>query len=203
MFKKTFHTLAAFALGLVISISIMACADDLQEIVNCNCNDTIKELLTRIETLEKRVETIKEPNYDSLVKLVVEHLNTTTPAPTPTPTECPNEERLAAIEQAVDQLKNASVMENIGKYQWSSGGYVNDTESFTCEYDELGRLVKFRVKVSYDGEVATTIAHCTYNNNVCTMTCEDADDEWVFTLADENSRNFDAVKQAILKIFIQ
>ena len=199
MFKKPFSVLAAFALGLVISISIMACADDLQEIVNCNCNDTIKDLLTRIETLEKRVNTIKEPNYDSLVKLVVEQLNTTTP----TPTECPNEERLAAIEQAVDQLKNASVMENIGKYQWSSGGYVNDTESFTCEYDELGRLIEFRIKTSYDDEVTTAIVHCTYNNNVCTMTCEDADDVWTFTLADENSQNFDAVKQAIWGIFIQ
>ena len=203
MFKKPFSVLAAFALGLVISVSIMACADDLQEIVNCNCNDTIKELLTRIETLEKRVETIKEPNYDSLVKLVVEHLNTTTPAPTPTPTECPNEERLAAIEQEVAQLKNASTMGNIGSYKWSSGGYVNDIESFTCKYDELGRLVEFRIKTSYDDEVTTAIIHCTYNNNVCTMTCEDADDVWTFTLADENSRNFDAVKQAILGIFIQ
>lgn len=199
MFKKPFSVLAAFALGLVISVSIMACADDLQEIVNCNCNDTIKELLTRIETLEKRVNTIKEPNYDSLVKLVVEQLNTTTP----TPTVCPNEERLAAIEQAVDQLKNASTLENIGSYKWSSGGYVNDTESFTCDYDELGRLVKFRVKTSYDDEVTAAIIHCTYNNNVCTMTCEGADDVWTFTLADENSQNFDAVKQAILNVFIQ
>lgn len=202
MFKKTFHTLAAFALGLGISISIMACADDLQEIVNCNCNDTIKELLTRIETLEKRVETIKEPNYDSLVKLVVEHLNTTTPAPTPTPTECPNEERLAAIEQAVDQLKNASVMENIGKYKWSSNDILDESESFTCEYDELGRLIKFRVKVSEE-QIDTGVFHCTYNDNVCTMTCDGVKDVWTFTLADENSRNFDAVKQAILGIFIQ
>lgn len=200
MFKKPFSVLAAFALGLVISVSIMACADDLQEIVNCNCNDTIKELLTRIETLEKRVETIKEPNYDSLVKLVVEHLNTTTP--TPTPTECPNEERLAAIEQAVDQLKNASAMENIGKYKWSSNDILDESESFTCEYDELGRLIKFRVKVSEE-QIDTGVFHCTYNDNVCTMTCDGADDVWTFTLADENSRNFDAVNQAILGIFIQ
>ncbi len=202
MFKKPFSVLAAFALGLVISVSIMACADDLQEIVNCNCNDTIKELLTRIETLEKRVETIKEPNYDSLVKLVVEHLNTTTPAPTPTPTECPNEERLAAIEQAVDQLKNASAMENIGKYKWSSNDRLDESESFTCEYDELGRLIKFRVKVSEE-QIDTGVFHCTYNDNVCTMTCDGVNDVWTFTLADENSRNFDAVKQAILGIFIQ
>lgn len=202
MFKKPFSVLAAFALGLVISVSIMACADDLQEIVNCNCNDTIKELLTRIETLEKRVETIKEPNYDSLVKLVVEHLNTTTPAPTPTPTECPNEERLAAIEQFVDQLKNASAMENIGKYKWSSNDRLDESESFTCEYDELGRLIKFRVKVSEE-QIDTGVFHCTYNDNVCTMTCDGVNDVWTFTLADENSRNFDAVKQAILGIFIQ
>lgn len=200
MFKKPFSVLAAFALGLVISVSIMACADDLQEIVNCNCNDTIKELLTRIETLEKRVETIKEPNYDSLVKLVVEHLNTTTPAPTPT--ECPNEERLAAIEQVVDQLKNASAMENIGKYKWSSNDRLDESESFTCEYDELGRLIKFRVKVSEE-QIDTGVFHCTYNDNVCTMTCDGVNDVWTFTLADENSRNFDAVKQAILGIFIQ
>lgn len=202
MFKKPFSILAAFATGLVISVSIMACADDLQEIVNCNCNDTIKELLTRIETLEKRVETIKEPNYDSLVKLVVEHLNTTTPAPTPTPTECPNEERLAAIEQVVDQLKNASAMENIGKYKWSSNDILDESESFTCEYDELGRLIKFRVKVSEE-QIDTGVFHCTYNDNVCTMTCDGVNDVWTFTLADENSRNFDAVKQAILGIFIQ
>ncbi len=200
MFKKPFHILVAFALGLVISVSIMACADDLQEIVNCNCNDTIKELLTRIETLEKRVDTIKEPNYDSLVKLVVEHLNTTTP--TPNPTECPNEERLAAIEQAVDQLKNASAMENIGKYKWSSNDRLDESESFTCEYDELGRLIKFRVKVSEE-QIDTGVFHCTYNDNVCTMTCDGVNDVWTFTLADENSRNFDAVKQAILGIFIQ
>lgn len=202
MFKKPFSVLAAFALGLVISVSIMACADDLQEIVNCNCNDTIKELLTRIETLEKRVDTIKEPNYDSLVKLVVEHLNTITPAPTPTPTECPNEERLAAIEQVVDQLKNASAMENIGKYKWSSNDRLDESESFTCEYDELGRLIKFRVKVSEE-QIDTGVFHCTYNDNVCTMTCDGVNDVWTFTLADENSRNFDAVKQAILGIFIQ
>ena len=79
---------------------------------------------------------------------------------------------------------------------------MDESESFTCEYDELGRLIKFRVKVSEE-QIDTGVFHCTYNDNVCTMTCDGVNDVWTFTLADENSRNFDAVKQAILGIFIQ
>ena len=196
MFKKPFHTLAAFTLGLVISISIMACADDLQEIVNCNCNDTIKELLTRIEELEKQVKELKEPDYDALAQIIMDRIDMDSSTPSD------SEERLAAIEQVVDQLKNASAMENIGKYKWSSNDILDESESFTCEYDELGRLIKFRVKVSEE-QIDTGVFHCTYNDNVCTMTCDGVKDVWTFTLADENSRNFDAVKQAILGIFIQ
>lgn len=196
MFKKPFHTLAAFTLGLVISISIMACADDLQEIVNCNCNDTIKELLTRIEELEKQVKELKEPDYDALAQIIMDRIDMDSSTPSD------SEERLAAIEQVVDQLKNASAMENIGKYKWSSNDILDESESFTCEYDELGRLIKFRVKVSEE-QIDTGVFHCTYNDNVCTMTCDGVNDVWTFTLADENSRNFDAVKQAILGIFIQ
>ena len=196
MFKKPFSILAAFATGLVISVSIMACADDLQEIVNCNCNDTIKELLTRIEELEKQVKELKEPDYDALAQIIMDRIDMDSSTPSD------SEERLAAIEQVVDQLKNASAMENIGKYKWSSNDILDESESFTCEYDELGRLIKFRVKVSEE-QIDTGVFHCTYNDNVCTMTCDGVKDVWTFTLADENSRNFDAVKQAILGIFIQ
>lgn len=193
MFKKPFSVLAAFALGLVISVSIMACADDLQEIVNCNCNDTVKELLTRIETLEKRVNTIKEPNYDSLVQLVVNRINTTTPTP-PTDDNCINEERIAAIEQEVTQLKNASTMENIGSYNYTNG---YSYENAKYEYDELGRIIKVTesYKDATDENARQNIITCTYNNNVCTI--NDGNETTTFTLSDDNSRNFNTIKQII------
>lgn len=192
MFKKPFSVLAAFALGLVISVSIMACADDLQEIVNCNCNDTVKELLTRIETLEKRVNTIKEPNYDSLVQLVVNRINTTTPTP-PTDDNCINEERIAAIEQEVTQLKNASTMENIGSYYWNN---ADQYKNITFEYDDLGRIVKASFNSHYGSQenFSGTIT-CTYNGNICTMSGIDGTVK--FTLSDNESRNFVAIKYFI------
>lgn len=199
MFKKPFSVLAAFALGLVISVSIMACADDLQEIVNCNCNDTVKELLTRIEELEKRVNTIKEPNYDSLVQLVVNRINTTTPTP-PTDDNCINEERIAAIEQEVAQLKKASTMDNISSYSWIDDGH---TENTTYEYDDLGRITKATNSYTYsaDGRTETTIWTCSYNNNVCEVTIDwgDADDitSFTYTHANDLYRNFNAIKHFI------
>ena len=52
MLKKTFSILAAFVFGLVISISIMACADDISDF----SGDDIEE---RILALEKEVAELK------------------------------------------------------------------------------------------------------------------------------------------------
>ena len=197
MFKKPFSVLAAFALGLVISVSIMACADNLQYITTCNCDNTIKDLLNRIDALEKKVNKIEEPNYDALVQLVVDRLNSSAPS---TGNSNVSEERIAAIEQEVNRLKDASKTENISSYKWSDG---TDYESLTCTYDELGRLSKLDIKVAYDGEVSTDTATCSYNGNVCTLTYEGESDVWTFTLSDKDSQNFNIVKQAILAIHIQ
>ncbi len=192
MFKKPFSVLAAFALGLVISVSIMACADDLQEIVNCNCNDTIKELLSRIEELEKQVKELKEPDYDALAQIIMERIDIDSSTPSY------DEERLDAIEQEVAQLKNASTMENIGSYRWGGG-----SENTVFEYDNLNRIIK--ATNTYVGDYGTDVATwtCTYDNNICYITVnytgpnDSSTDSFSFTLADEQSRNFNAIKQLI------
>lgn len=56
MFKKTFSILAAFVFGLVISISILACADDISDYSG---DDVDKELAERILALEKEVTELK------------------------------------------------------------------------------------------------------------------------------------------------
>lgn len=56
MFKKTFSILAAFVFGLVISISILACADDISDYSG---DDVEKELAERILALEKEVTELK------------------------------------------------------------------------------------------------------------------------------------------------
>ena len=192
MFKKPFSVLAAFALGLVISVSIMACADDLQEIVNCNCNDTVKELLTRIEELEKQVKELKEPDYDALAQIIKDRIDIDSSTPND------DEERFAAIEQEVAQLKNASTMENIGSYSW---GKFDNT---VFEYDNLNRIIK-ATNTTVDSYAGTEVATwtCTYDNNVCHINVnytgpnESGNDSFSFTLADEQSRNFNAIKQLI------
>lgn len=191
MFKKPFSVLAAFALGLVISVSIMACADDLQEIVNCNCNDTIKELLTRIETLEKQVKELEEPDYDALAQIIMERIDIDSSTPSY------DEERLDAIEQEVAQLKNASTMENIGSYSW--GNFDNTV----FEYDNLNRIIKATNTVVWDYGTDVATWTCTYDNNICYITCnytgpyDSGTDSFSFTLANEQSRNFNAIKQLI------
>lgn len=187
MFKKPFSVLAAFALGLVISVSIMACADDLQEIVNCNCNDTIKELLTRIETLEKQVKELKEPDYDALAQIIMERIDIDSSTPSY------DEERLDAIEQEVAQLKNASTMENIGSYTHSSS-YGSTTATF--EYDNEGRLTKATGIAKYGGGTETTVFTFTYNDNVCTITSDQG--SYIFTLSNENSRNFKLINDIMV-----
>lgn len=56
MFKKTFSILAAFVFGLVISISILACADDISDYSGDNVD---KELAERILALEEEVAELK------------------------------------------------------------------------------------------------------------------------------------------------
>ena len=56
MFKKTFSILAAFVFGLVISISILACADDISDYSG---DDVDKELAERILALEEEVAELK------------------------------------------------------------------------------------------------------------------------------------------------
>lgn len=187
MFKKPFSVLAAFALGLVISVSIMACADDLQEIVNCNCNDTVKELLTRIEELEKQVKELKEPDYDALAQIIKDRIDIDSSTPND------DEERFAAIEQEVAQLKNASTMENIGSYR-----FVGTTESVTAkyEYDNNGRLTKATCTTIGYGNTDVDVWTCTYNGNVCTVTCDDMTK--TFTLSNDQSRNFKLINDIIV-----
>lgn len=187
MFKKPFSVLAAFALGLVISVSIMACADDLQEIVNCNCNDTVKELLTRIEELEKQVKELKEPDYDALAQIIKDRIDIDSSTPND------DEERFAAIEQEVAQLKNASTMENIGSYR-----FVGTNESVTAkyEYDNNGRLTKATCTTIVYGNTDVDVWTCTYNGNVCTVTCDDMTK--TFTLSNDQSRNFKLINDIIV-----
>ena len=58
MLKKSFSILAAFILGLIISWSIIACADDISDY--SNEKDTLETLAERVAYLEKEVQTLKK-----------------------------------------------------------------------------------------------------------------------------------------------
>ncbi|MBQ5678798.1 MAG: hypothetical protein IIV44_02610 [Rikenellaceae bacterium] len=56
--KKTFSTLAAFCLGIVISITVVACADDINDVVTgkCDCSEKWEELKDRLSLMDNDVE---------------------------------------------------------------------------------------------------------------------------------------------------
>ncbi len=58
MLQKSFSILAAFILGLIISISIIACADDISDYRNDE--DTIDALVAKIADLEEEVQSLKK-----------------------------------------------------------------------------------------------------------------------------------------------
>ena len=58
MIKKTFSTLTAFLLGAVISITVVACADDIKDVVTgeCDCQTKWEELKDRLSLMDNDVE---------------------------------------------------------------------------------------------------------------------------------------------------
>ncbi len=152
MLKKSFSIVASFLLGLVISISIIACADDIT-------NNTNSEY--------------GEEDIDLLV------------------------EKISYLENEIKELKAVSAMQNIGRID--IGGL-----SIEFEYDDNGRLTKAtKIMPSYEegGDSNTIIIDCTYDKNICKVVRTHIvnEDYWdslnyIFTLKDSNSRNFDAIK---------
>lgn len=150
MLKKSFSILAAFILGLIISISIMACADDTSDY--SNDKDTLETLAAKVADLEKEVRT----------------------------------------------LKGASIAQNIRSYS-----YVGDEgrDYMTFTYDKTGRLTQ--VTCDYD-DGDPDIWTCSYNKNVCTLTCSGDEDGGIctFTLTDEDSQDFHALQNIIISLIV-
>ena len=151
MLKKSFSILAAFILGLIISISIMACADDTSDY--SNDKDTLESLAAKVADLEKEVQT----------------------------------------------LKGASVAQNIRSYSYVSG-HGSDYMTFT--YDKTGRLTQ--ATIDYDDGGDPDIWTCSYNKNVCTLTCSGDEDGGIntFTLTDEDSQDFHALQNIIISLIV-
>ena len=84
-------------------------------------------------------------------------------------------------------------MENIGSYR-----FVGTTESVTAkyEYDNNGRLTKATCTTIDYGNTDVDVWTCTYNGNVCTVTCDDMTK--TFTLSNDQSRNFKLINDIIV-----
>lgn len=59
--KKTFSTLAAFCLGIVISITVVACADDINDIVTgkCDCSEKWEEVKGKLLSMDDDINGVK------------------------------------------------------------------------------------------------------------------------------------------------
>ena len=61
MIKKTFSTLTAFLLGAVISITVVACADDIKDVVTgeCDCQTKWEELKDKLSLIDNEIKEVK------------------------------------------------------------------------------------------------------------------------------------------------
>ncbi len=194
MIKKTFSTLAAFLLGAVISITVVACADDLKEFVECNCNDTIKELFAKIDGFEDRIVKIEKIDYDSLAQIVFQRINTNN-----TINNCDCEEtieelrtKLATLEKDISSMQATSTLNDIKSYStYSEGMHMADGK---YEYDDKNRLSRFeRTEYNETGISAIFNYTFTYTDNECQV-FRDGYLKEVFRFDDSKNNNYEIIK---------
>lgn len=193
MIKKSFSTLAAFLLGAVISITVVACADDLKEFVECNCNDTIKELFAKIDGFEDRIVKIEKIDYDSLAQIVFQRINTNN-----TINNCDCEEKweeldkkLESLNKDILELKTSTPKSNVATFEQYWEGNKDYTASFI--YDTNGRMIEARTTGQYENYSYVM----TYEDNVCTV-YRDGSTHRRYTLDNKQSTDFSYINLMIL-----
>lgn len=77
MIKKSFSTLAAFCLGIVISITIVACADDINDVVTgkCDCSEKWEELMDRLSNTDNEISELKSKFVDTEVATITHYMD--------------------------------------------------------------------------------------------------------------------------------
>lgn len=196
--KNLFTNLAAFCLGSLICVTIIACANDIDDNSDNSIallSNQIKDLSERLTSLEKNVGEIKEDmenienelDYEIVFQKFNSYFN--------------GEEYKAEIDAIKEQLNSMSgggqelpQLTNItGEYQ-DEKYYGKNV--FDLEYDDNGRLIK--LIVDYDD--VSDIYNITYSENKCIIKSvfTGGYDKWTLTIKNNEIDNPQAINCLIL-----
>ena len=170
--RNLFSILAAFFVGILLCISVIACANDPVEIGN-NSNDDLRaqitalttrinELETRLAAAEGKVDNIEdEIDYEIVFQKFNQYFDGC---------DCNYDEQIAGLKKLIDEIQetsNAPFLKLLStRFSWGDDGSSNFI------YDGYGRLIKLIGQND-------TIVNISYNDNVCTITFDE--EKWIFT----------------------
>lgn len=198
--KNLFTNLAAFCLGSLICVTIIACANDIDDNSDNSIallSNQIKDLSERLTSLEKNVGEIKEDmenienelDYEIVFQKFNSYFN--------------GEEYKAEIDAIKEQLNSMSgggqelpQLANITS-EFLDGEYYSK-DGWDFEYDDNGRMIKLIIREDYDD--GTIIFNITYSENKCIVKYEYTGgyDKYTITLKDNEIDNPQAINYLIL-----
>lgn len=210
--KNLFTNLAAFCLGSLICVTIIACANDIDDNSDNSIallSNQIKDLSERLSSLEKNVGEIKEDmeniedelDYEIVFQKFNSYFN--------------GEEYKAEIDAIKEKLNSMSGGGQELPQLATSAEYFTETVSGTtykdnriCQYefDNNGRMVKITcTHYETDGDFVenlTTTYNISYSGNQCiikgTIPDSGGEDKFILTFKEDEINNHKAVNHLII-----
>ena len=200
--KNLFTNLAAFCLGSLICVTIIACANDIDDNSDNSIallSNQIKDLSERLTSLEKNVGEIKEDmeniedelDYEIVFQKFNSYFN--------------GEEYKAEIDAIKEQLNSMSgggqELPQLAKSDMIIHTFYDDRTTNvynSFEYADDGRLIKI---IEHDSKDETLIFDVSYSENKCIIKCKDEDymeKTYTLTFNEEEINNIDDVNYLII-----
>lgn len=170
--KNLFSILAAFFVGILLCISVLACANDPDDVNNSSSaiaamQDQISKLTSKIEELEgklaaaeKKIDNIEdEIDYELVFQKFNQYFEGC---------DCNYDEDIAELKKQMDNLKTLSAEELFPKiisYKYTNN--YGDEININAEYDNKGRVIKITAKEYYSNNTDVDTYSISYNENQC------------------------------------
>lgn len=172
--KNLFSNLAAFFVGVLICVSVLACANDSEEVDNnsntiATVQDQISKLTSKIEELENKLAEAEEKidNIEDEIdyELVFQKFNQYFEG-----CDCNYDEEIEKLTEKIDNIKALSTEDlfpRMTNYKYTSN--YGDEISISAEYNDMGRIIKIIEREYYSDHTNINTYSISYNENQCVI----------------------------------
>ena len=162
--KNLFSNLAAFFVGVLICVSVLACANDSEEVDNnsntmATVQDQISKLTIKIEDLENKLE--DEIDYELVLQKFNQYFEGC---------DCNYDEEIEKLTEKIDNIKALSTEDlfpRMTNYKYKSN--YGDEISISAEYNNMGRIIKITEREYYPDYTDVDTYSISYNENQCVI----------------------------------